>query len=307
MYISDSVSINGSSSGMEDLTPTLVLTFILLGMCSGAYGVLIGSGGGFIVAPLLMIIFHMDHNMAVGTSLVTVSLASLSGSIAYFRLRRVDMRSAVLFSIAAIPGTILGILGLKMVTGPSFQIIFGCFLSIIGVFILFKPNDTKSTYQSSDNQPHIFQDTLTTRSRFFGTIRRKIITHDDTSYEYSYNQSFAIMTNGMFGFVSGFLGMGGGPLRTPTLVYLFNFPVYVATATSVVAQAIYTSVGTIGHIIDQNVDLVTACLVGIGMIAGAQIGARLSQRLQSTWILRLLGLSLLTISSQLILSGIRGT
>ena len=96
---------------MEDMTLLMALGLVALGVGASGYGVLIGSGGGFIVGPLLIIFFGMDHNIAVGTSLFTVALASISGSVSYLYLKRVDLRSAFLFSLAAIPGALLGILG----------------------------------------------------------------------------------------------------------------------------------------------------------------------------------------------------
>ena len=65
---------------MEELNLSIALALLVLGISAGTYGVLIGSGGGFIVAPLLIVLFQLDHNLAVGTSMVTVFLASISGS-----------------------------------------------------------------------------------------------------------------------------------------------------------------------------------------------------------------------------------
>ena len=89
---------------MGELTPLIALGLVALGIGASSYGVLIGSGGGFIVAPLLIILFGVDYNVAVGTSLFTVALASISGSVSYLYLRRVDLRSGLLFSAAAVRG-----------------------------------------------------------------------------------------------------------------------------------------------------------------------------------------------------------
>ena len=289
---------------MEDLYPILALVFVALGVASGTYGVLIGSGGGFIVAPLLIILFGMDHNLAVGTSLVTVFLASLSGSISYLRLKRVDIRSAILFSIAAVPGTIIGMLGLKLVAEGPFQVIFGSFLILIGLYIFFRQSNPTS--ESDTIYDHVSTDggIPPSKSRSFGVTTRRITTSDLGTFTYTYNEPIAMSINGVFGFLSGFFGMGGGPLRTPTLIYIFRFPVYIATATSVFTQVIYTSIGSLGHIIDGNVDFPRALLIGIGVIVGAQVAVGLSRYLRSQWILRLLSLALLAISSQLIVSGL---
>ena len=291
---------------MEELTPLLALALVVLGLGAGTYGVLIGSGGGFIVAPLLIILFDLDYNVAVGTSLVTVFLASLSGSISYLRLKRVDLRAALLFSVAAVPGTILGVLGLKLVAEGSFQVIFGSFLGLLGLYILLRPSRSAAQHEMIAEEASTQEIAASSQPRSFGTTTRRIVTADMGTYSYTYNEPLAMSTNGVFGFLSGFFGMGGGPLRTPTLIYLFQFPIYIATATSVFTQVIYTSIGSVGHLVDGNVDIPRALLVGAGVIAGAQVAVRLSRRLQSEWVLRLLSLALLAISSQLIISGLRG-
>ena len=123
---------NGDRRTLDELTTLAALGLVALGFFASGYGVLIGSGGGFIVAPLLIILFGMDHNLAVGTSLFTVALASISGSVSYLYLKRVDLRSALLFSMAAIPGSLLGILGLKAVTEGPFRDNFRLFSQPVG-------------------------------------------------------------------------------------------------------------------------------------------------------------------------------
>ncbi len=285
---------------MEDLTILSALAFVALGVVASSYGVLIGSGGGFIVAPLLIILFGMDHNVAVGTSLFTVALASISGSISYLYLKRVDLRSAFLFSLAAIPGSLLGIFGLKAVGGGPFEVLFGSFLCLIGLYVMFRPDYKVKPHEHGPargiRRPP--------QARVFGSTIRRIRTANLGTFRYMYNEPGAVATNGLFGFLSSFFGMGGGPVRTPMLVYLFRFPVIIATATSVFTQAIYTSIGTVGHVIDGNVAIGAALLVGFGMVFGAQLGVFVSKFLRGGWILKLLSLALIVIGSQLILKGL---
>ena len=285
---------------MEELTLLAALGLVALGFCASGYGVLIGSGGGFIVAPLLIILFGMDHNVAVGTSLFTVALASISGSVSYLYLKRVDLRSAFLFSMAAIPGALLGILGLKAVTEGPFEIIFGSFLSLLGLYVMLRPE-----YKVKHPQPgEVRGIRRPARARAFGSTIRRIKTSDQGTFRYLYNEPGAVATNGLFGFLSSFFGMGGGPVRTPMLVYLFRFPVIIATATSVFTQAIYTSIGTVAHVIDGNVNIWGALLIGVGVVTGAQVGVYVSKYFRGGWILKLLSLALLAIGIQLILKGL---
>ncbi len=286
---------------MEDLTILSALAFVALGVVASSYGVLIGSGGGFIVAPLLIILFGMDHNVAVGTSLFTVALASISGSISYLLLKRVDLRSAFLFSLAAVPGSLLGLFGLKAVGGGPFEVIFGSFLCLIGLYVMFRPEyKVKQPIQRHSHGLHRSRRNL----HPFGITSRRIRTTNQGTFRYKYNEVGAVATNGLFGFLSSFFGMGGGPVRTPMLVYLFRFPVIIATATSVFTQSIYTSIGTVGHILDGNVAIGAALLVGFGMVSGAQLGVFISKFLKGGLILKLLSLALIVIGSQLILKGL---
>ena len=142
------------------------------------------------------------------------------------------------------------------------------------------------------------------QARAFGSRIHRIRTANLGTFRYMYNEPGAVATNGLFGFLSSFFGMGGGPVRTPMLVYLFRFPVIIATATSVFTQSIYTSIGTVGHIIDGNVAIGAALLVGFGMVTGAQLGVFVSKFLRGGWILKLLSLALIVIGSQLILKGL---
>ena len=287
-----------------ELTLLTGVGLVLLGLIASTYGVLVGSGGGFIVSPLLILLFKMDHNVAVGTSLMAVFIASVSGAVSYLRLGRVDKRSALLFGGAAIPGVLLGVLGVKEVAGPTFQIAFGVLLAIVGLSMFVRPNpsaerDAPTLVGEADVlQLQVEQ----VPKRRAGIVTRDIVTADRRRYHYSFFEPAAVGVNVVFGFVSGFFGIGGGPLRSPTLVYVFRFPVLVAAATSVVTQSIYTGVGSIGHIAGGNIDWIPVALLGAGVVVGAQAGVRLSVVVRGVGILRLLSLALVIIGTQLILN-----
>ncbi len=77
------------------------------GLVIGAYGTLIGAGGGFILVPLLLLLYPHDSANTVATiSLAVVFFNALSGTIAYARMRRVDYGSGLLFSAATVPGEV---------------------------------------------------------------------------------------------------------------------------------------------------------------------------------------------------------
>ena len=79
-----------------------------LGVLTGAYGVIVGAGVGFLLAPLLILVWGLEPGTAVGTSLAVVLVTAVSGSLRYARSRSIDYRSGILFAVAALPGSILG-------------------------------------------------------------------------------------------------------------------------------------------------------------------------------------------------------
>ena len=120
-----------------DLSIIQLLAFLTVGMIATTYGVLVGAGGGFIIGPVLILFFGWDNKEAVGTSLVCVSVASISGAISYLRLKIVDIRSAILFGIAAMPGAILAVIGLEKVDSGIFYILFSIMLLLTGLYVFW--------------------------------------------------------------------------------------------------------------------------------------------------------------------------
>src|SRR3954451_24825040 len=89
---------------------------IPLGFVVGAFGTLIGAGGGFILVPVLLLLYPTAKpSVITGISLAVVFFNAASGSVAYWRARRIDVRTALIFATATIPGAILGALVVEYV------------------------------------------------------------------------------------------------------------------------------------------------------------------------------------------------
>ena len=78
---------------------------VLIGLGTGAYGVLVGAGGGFILGPLLLLFMDLEPEVVAGTVLASVAVNSISGAFVYRRMGVIDYRSGLLFASAAIPGS----------------------------------------------------------------------------------------------------------------------------------------------------------------------------------------------------------
>ena len=95
------------------------LWLIPVGFVIGAYGTLIGAGGGFVLVPMLILLYPQEApEVITSISLAVVFFNALSGSFVYIRLKRVDYRSGILFSAATIPGAILGAMTTSRIPRP---------------------------------------------------------------------------------------------------------------------------------------------------------------------------------------------
>ena len=270
------------------------LWLILLGFGAGAYGVMVGAGGGFVLSPALLIFFDLEPEVVAGTSLALVASNSISGAIAFRRMGLVDRRSGLLFAGAAIPGSVLAPFVLTAVAGGVFRFLFGALLIALAAQMIVRP-------QVSAASPR------RTKAAAGALTSRQITTDAGEVYRYEFNEGLATSINLFLGFIASFFGTGGGFLRTPILVYVFGFPVRVAVATSVFALSFYTTAGAITHASLGHVDVYpTFVFAGIGLLVGGQIGARLTGRVRAPWILRLLVLLLLGMGITLVVNAFQG-
>ena len=250
--------------------------FVLLGLAVGALGTLLGLGGGFILMPVLLILYpHEPSAYLTATSLAVVFCNAVSGAAAYTRQKRIDFRSGLIFACAAIPGTIIGALGTDLVSRTAFNAVFGAALVAGAVFLIFKPHGRKEA------QIDLPAPGLTTRS---------FTDSEGQTHTYSFRLRTGVIISLGVGVLSSFLGIGGGIIHVPAMVYLLNFPVHIATATSIFMLAIMSLSGVTTHIVNGTLDhgwLTIICLAA-GVIGGAQLGARLSKRLKGRGILLVL-------------------
>ena len=254
----------------------------------------VGSGGGFILGPVLLIFFDLEPTVAAGTSLALVAVTSISGSQVYRRLGLVDVRSGFLFAAAAIPGSVLAPFVLTEVAPATFRLLFGLLLIGLAIQMVFRPRFSESTRKVKATAGAMVR-------------RRRIATDDGQVFEYQFNEAAAAVFNLFLGFVSSFFGTGGGFLRTPVLVSFFGFPLRVAVATSIFALSFYTTAGALTHASLGHVDWYPTFLwAGIGFIVGGQTGARLAGRVRGAWVLRLLLVVVLGLGTRLLIEGIRG-
>jgi uncharacterized protein len=263
------------------------LWLLPFGLLVGAYGTLVGAGGAFVLMPVLLLIYpHESPETVTSISLAVVFFNGLSGSIAYGRMRRIDYRSGVLFSLATVPGAVAGALATSCLPHGLFAGLLGIIMVAGSCFIFASPHP--NLVPVGDGESH--------RSR------RHLMDSEGVRYDYSYRVSTGLGLSLIVGFISSLLGIGGGIIHVPALVRLLNFPVHVATATSHFMLAIMALAGTISHVAAGSFQhgIRRTLMLSAGVVIGAQIGAVLSDRLHGRLIIRILAVALALVGARLI-------
>ena len=139
---------------------------VLLGFAVGAFGTLVGAGGGFILAPVLLILYPHDSAQELSSiSIAVVFFNALSGSVAYARQRRIDLRVGGILGAATLPGSIAGALLVSHVPRRAFDIVMAVVLALLAVWLLASkdrpPRTPKPghTHRSSSTRPAIATNT----------------------------------------------------------------------------------------------------------------------------------------------------
>jgi len=265
------------------------LLLALLGFGVGVFGTLVGAGGGFILTPVLLLLYPSSGPALItAVSLVVVFFNASSGTAAYSRQKRIDYRSGLIFAAATLPGSILGVVVANQVSRPTFDVIMGVALVAVAAWLLRGgPNEDEGAHKGPG-------------------VRRAITDREGNTYTYRARVRLGALLSVGVGFISSFLGIGGGVVHVPLLVGLLGFPTHIATATSHFVLVFMALVATITHVISgtfhNTVGLRRAAALSVGVVVGAQLGAALSTRLSGRLIQRLLAGGLLLLGGRLVLS-----
>lgn len=244
---------------------------------------MVGLGGGFVVVPAMAILFpNMVPAHVSGTSMAMLLFNSISGTVAYAKQKRIDYAAAIWFAIASIPGSILGAVVVKHLTGKSFFVGFGIFLILISLFLVFKPKNP-------------------VQLPFAPTVHRQFIDAQGQEFEFSYHRMTGVVISFFVGFMASLLGIGGGSLMVPTMTLLLAFPPHIAVATSMFNIFLSSIVGTGTHWIEGDIDWMKVLFLAPGAIIGGQIGARLAKRIPAKVMLRILAGMLILVALRLII------
>ncbi|MBL8575047.1 MAG: sulfite exporter TauE/SafE family protein [Hyphomicrobiaceae bacterium] len=260
-----------------------------VGLVSGLFGV----GGGFLLTPLL-IFTGIPPAVAVGTVTSQIVASSASGALSYWRRQLIDWKLAGYLCVSGILGAAIGAVAfqwlrrvgqLDLFIGISYVL----FLGFIGALMVWESMRAilgdKFGWQPPPVKPPM--------SHKLANWPLKVRFHRSRLYI----SALPIAALGVFiGFMGTLLGIGGGFIMVPALIYLFNVPTNVVIGTSLVQILFTMSAATIFQSgLNSTVDIVLALILMIGGVIGAQFGARIGQKLKGEQLRALLGFLILAV------------
>jgi len=221
------------------------LISFFIGLVAGAFGGLVGLGGGVVMIPLMVRFFQLSQVQAHGTSLMALIFTGAAGAVTYYLKGSVDILAAMLLAAAAIFTARFGALYANSLPEWKLKKAFGIFVILVSLILLSKP------YYAHFSHP------------VGGWVKVAVL----------------LASGAVAGFLSGMMGVGGGSIMVPALVLAVGLTQHAAQGSSLLAMVPAGSVGAFTHWRLGNV--VTRLLLGLilGIILGTYLGGTLAHLL----------------------------
>ncbi len=226
-----------------------------------------GVGGNLVCGPFFILILKLPPEAAIGTALFTEVFSMSSGIFSYSRRKVIDYKCGSILASAAVPAAVIGSLLSASAPGSLLKVIFGAGIVVIGLFLLRAPSEAELERAS-----------LTAHDNSRG--HRRLIDSQGREYHYKMRKvPLGLMLSSIAGLGSGLVGIGGGEINTPSLVFRCRMPVRIAAATSVFVMGLTVIAGASTHALAGRP--VWSLLVWSvpGAILGGQIGSHLASRI----------------------------
>lgn len=268
---------------------------IAMGAAVGFLSGLFGVGGGFLIAPLL-IFYNIPPAVAVATGANQVIASSFSGALAHYRRGTVDLKLGTVLLLGGMAGAGVGIVIFTALRrlgqlDLAVSLLYVVFLGGVGVLMLIESVQSlrrkEGTGEFRRSGKHNWVHGLPLKMRF---QRSKL-----------YVSVIPVAVLGfLIGILSSIMGVGGGFIMVPALIYLLRVPTSVVVGTSLF-QIIFTSAATtiLHATTNETIDVVLAFLLMIGGVFGVQFGAQASRKLRGDQLRALLALLVLSVAGRL--------
>ena len=216
---------------------TAALAILIIGFAVGVPSSIVGLGGGFIIVPILILVFQVPAHNAFAISLVAILGTTVSSTIGYIRQKRVEFKLGLLYDILDVPGIVLGAYLTTVLPENVLIVLCGIFIIIISTLIARQIRNKRKRRSNEESDA----DSAFTKGK------TEKITSGIKTFRYTLRSTpLALASSFLGGLVTGLSGLGGGITDVSTMI-LLGIPPHIAAATSEFAMAITNGVGVLAH------------------------------------------------------------
>lgn len=276
--------------------PVNVLTILAMGGAVGFLSGMFGVGGGFLMTPLL-IFLGIPPAVAVGTQSTQVVASSVTGALAHFTRKSIDFKMGGILLAGGVVGSVSGIFLFRLLTRIGqidlvISLVYVMFLSVIGLMMMV-------------------ESMRAIRAARGGGVPARRGSHHSWIHGLPFKMRFRrsklyisvippILVGYFVGALSAIMGVGGGFIMIPAMIYLLRMPTNVVIGTSFFQIVFVTALTGVMHAYTNfAVDIVLGFLLVIGGVIGAQYGVRAAEKLPAEQLRALLAAILLLIGLRL--------
>jgi uncharacterized protein len=278
---------------IAELSLNLVL-LLLMGFAIGFLSGMFGVGGGFILTPFL-IFLGVPPAVAVGTSASQVVAASVSGSVAHWRRDNVDLQMGLILIAGGFVGAFVGVKVLAFLIArgqlePFVAVSYVVLLGVVGTLMLIESVRVlraaagKAGTSMRRSGKHTWLDGLPFKVRFrHSRIYASLIPF--------------VVIGAVVGLLTAIMGVGGGFMLVPAMIYLMRIPTRIVIGTSTVQILCVTAYTTVLQAaLNHTVDILLSVPLMAGSVVGAQFGVGFSERFKAEQLRALLALIVLAVA-----------
>jgi uncharacterized membrane protein YfcA len=272
--------------------------FVVLGFVVGLLSGMFGVGGGFLTTPLL-IFYGIPPTVAVASATTQITGASVSGAMAHMRRGGADLKMAGVMIVGGLFGSLFGVGIFRMLqaSGQIDIVIDGLYVLILGWigFVMLKESLVALGYVRTSGEPT----TAPRHNRWVASLPLRWRFYRSGLYI----SPLAPLALGLgAGMLTVLLGIGGGFILVPAMIYLLGMPARVVIGTSLIMVLTVSASTTMIHALTTRaVDIVLAALLLVGGVIGAQYGAVLTTRLKPDYLRLALGIIIMLVALRMVL------
>jgi uncharacterized membrane protein YfcA len=229
------------------------LEFFGIGVLGGIIAGFLGIGGGMLVLPILLYIANVEVKIATAISALQTFFASSFSTLFNYLQKTINIRFGLIFGLTSAVSYFLGSYFTKFIPSAAIKIVYIC-VSVLSIGLFYLKGKRGSHIEKSSIAVNLIPD----KRSYLKIIPISLVS----------------------GFVFGLLGIGGGALYVPLLVFIFGFPLKIAIGTSLMIIFFSSIFGVVGKMMVIRFDFFLGLAVAIGSIAGSRIGTYLNIKIK---------------------------